>query len=370
MSQTSDSKVSEQSLPGSTLSNFFHLMWQNKFNISWKYLPRALFAFFIVLLTTPLRIIDSLVYLVKINKRKISKDPVFIIGHWRSGTTYLHMLFAQDKQFGFASNLHAFMPHVFLSGEGIFRRSIRNVMPKTRRMDNFPLKVDYPSEEEFAIANTTPYSFYNGLPFPKNRKYYAKFITFKNKPKQSKKWKRAYKRFIKKVSYKFDGKQLVLKNPPNTGRLKILLDLFPNAKFVHIYRNPYKVFPSTKKMYEKMFPYFFLQKAKVVPTDFILNVYREMYQEYLKQKEFIPEENLVEISYESFLEDPLATMKHIYDSLNVAGFSEAKAAMKAYIDDQKSYKPNKHQLSAEMIQKINNQWGFMIEAFGYKKRTP
>ena len=35
------------------------------------------------------------------------------------------------------------------------------------------------------------------------------------------------------------------KNPPHTGRVKELVKMFPNAKFIYLMRNPYTVFEST-----------------------------------------------------------------------------------------------------------------------------
>src|SRR5687768_18104609 len=37
----------------------------------------------------------------------------------------------------------------------------------------------------------------------------------------------------------------ILKSPPHTCRVPTLLRLFPDARFVHIVRDPYAVYPST-----------------------------------------------------------------------------------------------------------------------------
>ena len=41
-------------------------------------------------------------------------DPVFILGHWRSGTTLLHGLMAQDDQFAYPRIYQVSNPHSFL----------------------------------------------------------------------------------------------------------------------------------------------------------------------------------------------------------------------------------------------------------------
>jgi hypothetical protein len=175
-------------------------------------------------------------------------------------------------------------------------------MPKKRRQDNFKLGPDLPGEEDFAIANMCQLSYYHGLAFPKRRNYYLRYLTFHEvSEKEIKKWKKTYLFYIKKLTYATEGKRLVLKNPPNTARVKLLLELFPNAKFVHIYRNPYDVYPSTIKMYNNLVPPFFLQKPDVFTAEsIVLDVYDEIHQKYFSEKHLIPEGNLVEIRYEIF----------------------------------------------------------------------
>ena len=169
-------------------------------------------------------------------------------------------------------------------------------MPEKRRQDNFILDVDGPGEEEFGIANMIPYSFYHGLSFPNKRKFYTRYIALDDVPPNVvRKWKRTYLYYLRKLTLDSGGKQLVLKNPPNTARVKLLLELFPNAKFINICRNPYNVFPSTVKMYNNLIPPFFLQKPDTEkPDDVIFDIYEDMHRKYFEEKHLIPEENLVE----------------------------------------------------------------------------
>jgi hypothetical protein len=322
-----------------------------------------------IILTSPLRLWEKIVYTRRIKKTKIKQDPIFILGHWRSGTTYLHMLMAQDKKLGYPSNLQSFLPNVFIGSARFFRRILKRSMPEKRRQDNFPLHVDYPSEEEFAIGNMSNYSFYHGLAFPNNREFYAKFVTFQDLQKKViRKWKKAYNFYLKKLTYYHKGKQLVLKNPPNTSRVKQLLDLYPNAKFIHIHRNPYKVFPSTLKMYKSLVPPFYLQEPKIAsPQDFIIKLYHDMHVKYFKERELIPEGNLIEISYEKFLEDPFGMMQTIYEELSLPGFEDAKTAMKEYIASQKTYKTNKHSLDPRIKEKLAQEWSLTFNEWGYEK---
>ena len=41
----------------------------------------------------------------KIADKPLEMDPVFILGHWRSGTTFMHNVFSCDKHFGYNTTL-------------------------------------------------------------------------------------------------------------------------------------------------------------------------------------------------------------------------------------------------------------------------
>ena len=65
--------------------------------------------------------------------------------------------------------------------------------------------------------------------------------------------------FVKSLSYRNDSRRLILKSPPSTARIGVLLEAFPRAKFVYLYRNPYDVFYSMRKLWEKEIDLFSLQ---------------------------------------------------------------------------------------------------------------
>ncbi|MHA1504591.1 MAG: sulfotransferase, partial [Candidatus Heimdallarchaeota archaeon] len=159
-------KANEQTLTGTSIWNWLKLQWENRFKIDIKLTHKFLVIWFMILISTPAIWWEKLVYNRLIKKTKIEKPPIFILGHWRSGTTYLHMLLTQDQQFGYASNLQTIFPLVFLGSRWFYAKLLEDSMPKQRRQDNFKLGIDQPGEEEFALANMSTESFYHGIPFP------------------------------------------------------------------------------------------------------------------------------------------------------------------------------------------------------------
>jgi len=109
-------KITENPLAAGTFFNWIRLLMAND-RVESKYLLRALFVTAVTLLCAPFRLIQKLFFDRKIRKTLITKDPVFIIGHYRSRTTFLQNLITQDKQWGFVSTTQALLPDMFLLGD-------------------------------------------------------------------------------------------------------------------------------------------------------------------------------------------------------------------------------------------------------------
>ncbi len=314
------------------------------------------------------RIREYLLYDRHLKNYKLPSDPIFIIGHWRSGTTHLHNLLCQDPQFGFITMLQASFPKSFLS-TSFFSFFMRTFLPETRPMDNIRMGVEETQEDEMALGNIFPYTLYNAWYFPKRIiEYYHKYVRFKRiSPRIKKAWKKGYNYLLRKTTFNMGGKQLVLKNPANTARIKFLLELYPNAKFIHIFRNPYTIYLSTRYFYKKTMENFMFQNvSNTLIEDSIIKIYKDMMECYFTEKKLIPKGNLVEIKFEDLEKDAIGQLKRIYDILNLPGIDNSRSSIEDYLEQQKNYKKNKFQLSKGIIDKIEKQWGFTIKKWGYK----
>ena len=158
----------------------------------------------------------------------------------------------------------------------------------------------------------------------------------------------------------------MLKNPPNTGRIKLLLEIFPNAKFIHIYRNPYEVYLSTLKLYEKVIAIYTLQEiTKEEMEDCILEFYPRMLKKFFEEKKLIPKGNLAEVRYEDFIKNPLEELERIYDELSLPGFQESKEVFKKYIQSQSNYEPSTYVIDENVKEKVETLWKIGFKEWGY-----
>jgi hypothetical protein len=360
--------VTFEPLAGSTFMNLLRLMGQNHFKVTPIGIPRVIYSMTLSVALSPLSTIERLKYDKQIHRTTIEKPPIFIIGHWRSGTTYLHNLFSQDPQFGFPTTIQTTAPSIFLGFEKIIRPIVESSLPKKRPQDDVDLAADFPQEDEYALGNLSPYSYYNGWLFPNNMELYNNYVDFEHvSEKEIEEFKSIFMYYVKKLTLNYKGKQLVLKNPSNTARIKHLLTLFPNAKFIHIYRNPYHVYLSMKRMIEKEMTLQCLQRPP--PWNEIemsmVDLYNRMYTKYFNEKRLIPKGNLIEIRYEDFLQNPLSHMEQVYSLFQISGFDTLKPIFKHYISSQKKIKTASYTFDDKLKEHIHSSLKNTIDLWNY-----
>ena len=353
-------------LAGGSFTNWLELLRVNK-GIAPQYFYKGILISLASISGIPSRIIEKAIFDRQVEKLTV-KPPIFIVGHWRSGTTYLHNLMTQDDNFGYVSSFQTWCPELFLGSKPIIQYILKSFLPKTRPMDNIELSGELPQEEEYALGNVSPYCFYHGLYFPRNMKnYFRQFVLFDNLSQEiQEKWCEAYLRILKKATYQMNCKRLIIKNPANTARIKTLLKMFPEAQFIHIYRNPYLVFLSTKNLYRTLLPVFSLQEIDEREIEEnILLFYRETMHKFFAEKELIPKANLVEIKYEDFVTKPIDILARVYQHLTLPEFIWKKAKFSRYVAAQSEYKNNQYHLSQEDRDKVAKNWSFAIDKWQY-----
>lgn len=360
--------VSFEPLAGSTFTNLLRLLAQNKFKVGIIGLLRLLYSIVLSLILAPLSFYEKITCDKKIKNTKIEKPPIFIIGHWRSGTTYLHNLMSQNLDFAYPTTFQTITPGLFLKFEKQIKPIVASSLPATRPQDSIVLGADLPQEEEYGIGNISPYSFYHGWCFPKNRDFYYKFVHLDSIGKNRiNDWKKTYLYYLKKVTLSHNGKQLVLKNPSNTSRVRLLLEIFPDAKFIHIYRNPYHTYLSMIRNIDKEMTLYCLQKPSD-EEDFemaMIKMYNKMYEKYFLEKKLIPEGNLIEVRYEDLINEPYKVIKNIYQELKLPSFEEYQKNLNSYIETQSKISTHKYELDKEQKNKIYKHFKKTINLWKY-----
>ena len=145
-----NSKTIQHPLFGISIKKWIRLLSENG-GIDKEYIGRGAFITLSSISTSPARFLFKIKHGSKIENSDIKNPPVIILGHWRSGTTYLHELLGQDEQFCYISLWHTMLPDSFLIFEPA-KKFFSNFLPKKRPMDDMKVDIDGPYEEEAGLA--------------------------------------------------------------------------------------------------------------------------------------------------------------------------------------------------------------------------
>jgi omega-hydroxy-beta-dihydromenaquinone-9 sulfotransferase len=359
-----------QPLAGCSSRVLLKLLLDNR-GVDLKYIPRALAIALLSATGGVTRSMERKWFEREIEPLPLAEDPIFVIGHWRSGTTFLHTLISQDNRLGYLSNYQAWLPEQSLKIRPIPRQLMKHSLPTKRPMDNMALALDSPQEEEYSLGNLGLFGFYQGWSFPRNMStYFDRSVLFEGvTPEYIEQWKKAYLKIVKSATYKNQGKRLILKNPANTARIEVLLELFPNAKFIHIYRNPYIVYSSTRNLYRKLLPIHTFQSfSEPEMGDNVLVFHQKLMQRFFETQSLIPPQNLIEVKYEDLEVNPVAEVAKIYSQFGLA-FEPLRTRLEDYWAAQPRYHKNQYRLEPEDVEKVSRHCQLTIDRWGYAAPT-
>lgn len=293
--------------------------------------------------------------------------PLFVLGHYRGGTTFLHDLLSADPRMAAPNYYQVSFPNTFLTTEDAGARMAGPFTLDRRPQDNVAMGLDRPAEDELALCADTLLSPHMCWHFPEREAEYRRFVTFRDADDDEReRWKSSLVSFARKLTYK-TGRTVVLKSPCHTARIPLILEAFPDARFVHLHRHPYRVFQSTVHMEHKVGPLFQFQRRDPDSIEeFVLWRYREMYDAYLVDREVIPANRLFEVSYEDLTGDPLGTLAALYAALDLPSFADAREAIAAYLAGLGAYRTNSYvELDPAVRRRVRDSWSASFDEWGY-----
>jgi omega-hydroxy-beta-dihydromenaquinone-9 sulfotransferase len=355
-------------LEGMTLDVWWASLRRHRYAIDLKHWPRALVQTAVCASNSIAARIEWGRYGYRIEAARV-EAPLFILGHYRSGTTHLHNLLALDPQFAAPTFFQVLNPHTFLTTERFAAPVADRLIVRRRYQDEMALGAGVPSEDEVAQCTMTGLSPYMIWYFPRGGADYDRYLTLRGVPAEEvARWGAALTAFFKKLTVRY-GRPLVLKSPPHTARIRRLLGLFPDARFVHIHRDPYVVFRSTRHMIRAVQPIFRLQECPAPDgDDGIISVYTEMYDAYFEERGLIPGGKFCEVCFEDLEREPVGVVRSIYESLGLPGFEDLRPRMEGYLGTIVGYRKNLHEeLSESLRRRIAHEWGRSFDEWGYER---
>jgi hypothetical protein len=331
--------------------------------------PQVAIALAVAIARWPFSATEQLVFHFTRANRSPMADPIFIVGYWRSGTTHLHNLLAQSDQFGYITPLVSGLPWDVLGIVRAFEPLLEQALPGDRYVDNVAVTPTSPQEDSIPLATMGAASYYHGLYFPRHfEEHFHKEVFLEAGDPDLETWQRLHRHLLEKVSIHQHHRPLLIKNPVYTGYMRHLRKIWPQAKFIHIYRNPYRVFPSTRHFFTRLLPELALQSYEDLPIEsLILESYPHLLNALQIDSADLAKNQFIEIRFEDLESNPIPILGTIFAQLQLPNFEQARPRFESYLNSLQGYQKNQYELDADTITKVDTHWGKYIDQWGYRE---
>ncbi len=341
------------------------LLVQARIRIDLVYVPRLIVTLIGSAIGTLLALPER--WLAPLLVRHRVDDPVFVIGIHRSGTTHLHNLLALDPQFRAPRNYEVFNPHGFMTG-WLTTALMTPALMWRRPMDSVQMTPFSSQEEEFALTAMGSPSPYAAFCLPREHARHWKYAHAELfSPAEAVRWRRDYQLFLRKITC-WSRKRPLLKNPANTGRVAMLRQMFPRAKFIYLVRNPDAVYRSNLHFAKQGLIVFQLQEPHVennYAAEFLEN-YRRVSEAAERDLANLPEGQGVRVRFEELDESPIETITAIYRHLGIELTLEYRQRLKEYTERNADYRKNRDTpLPPDQASAVRAAMGPFYAAWGY-----
>lgn len=311
--------------------------------------------------------IEATTYREALRNTPVPPDPIFIIGHWRTGSTLLHQLMAHDPELAAPTLFQVALPENFLISYRFYQPIFRMFMGSTRPMDNVSIGMDEPQEDEYAIFRLTTRSPLEQLIFPSSRSYFLTRAPFLPEDDFLDQWGSSLQHFYRKLHFA-SGKRIVSKNPFNSLRIPLLVKLFPQAKFIHITRHPYSVVPSTRHLWKIVQKQNVLNNNGYIPTvEEVSSFFSRMSETITAELLLLSREKFVEIRYEDLEQNPVSLLRTLYGQLHLTFTDHFENQLNVFIKSTAGYQKNEFALTDHEKKVIAREMRTYIERYRYRE---
>ena len=280
------------------------------------------------------------------------EKPVFILGLPRTGTTFLQNLLFQNDHF---RHLH-YWEQVAVGPQPTRENFQDNYIIKSGVSFVDKLKTITP---EFFIAHEiNPYGpeECNGL-MERNFTSIIYFM-FRNIPSYME-WFQAHdmtetydyhKQQLQFLGYHFSKKQWVLKAPVHLFFLKYLFKTYPDARIVHLHRDPLEVIPSMASLVVISRQIHSNHVSVQETANQILDWVRKIITNSIAYRDETDSDQFLDLAYTDLVKDPLNTINQIYKWLGVDINNEIQSDISSWLENSKRKRVGKaHHYSLEQF---------------------
>jgi len=310
------------------------------------------------------------------------KKPIFILGHPRSGTTFLHKVLGFSKQAVFFKAWHLTIPA--LTGRFLIRplinhlrkKGLTEVLPKET---GHKVDLDDPEEEEMLLINIYDTQFVSAALLGFDDRDYPKMQWNDQQPDKVRfRATNFLKACFQRQILATGKRQIIAQTHFSTHRIKTLMEAFPDAKFIYVVRNPHQVIPSFFSLLHKSIDFRWgldpiskevVERYNKRRYQAMIDLYRYFYD--LQKNGELPEDRVMVLQYDQLLTNFEGAANSLIEFTGIEDGGEMRKKLSAQAEKQKNFKPEHNTLPLEEFgitrEQIDSDFDFVFERYGLTK---
>jgi hypothetical protein len=273
-------------------------------------------------------------------------DPIFVIGLPRSGTSLLFNLLSLDE--AHRSPMYWEIMHLMPLTKTKSARQRREfktntelklaktIIPKLRSIHT--IRATTPEEcQQIATMNIRSFVYMCMADVPEYIEY-LKNTSFASVFK----W---HKKFYQALELNGKPTRWLLKDPSHIGHIPEILKEYPNAKFIHIHRDPIESVGSFCSLTKNVR----LAFSKKINThgigETVIDFWNHNLKKGMSDRKSLSNNQIVDIQYSKFIKNPLGHIKDIYIQLNLGMSIATENKIQDYLLKDKQITKSSHNYS-------------------------
>ena len=320
-------------------------------------------------------------------KKHPIEKPLFIISNYRSGSTFLHRMLSEDKNFTSMRTWDMYItPSITqrklvkvidaidkLIGSPLRRLVIAIDKAGLQKVDIHPISFLEPEEDEnILLQNWSSLIVSYLFPFWEDMPPYAYFDR-DMAPREKQKVMAFYKSMLQRHLYATGVPHFVSKNPSFSAKIATLKEYFPDARIIYLARNPLDMLPSTVSWLNYAWGVFSDFPEEYIYTKEICDLSQHWYRYPLQYLDQNPSANHLVLSYDDLIEEPIGVVQKFYAQFGYQTYPSLTDDLNYGIELTKARRSD-HRYSFEEMgftrERLVETYADIFERFGFDKREP
>lgn len=311
--------------------------------------------------------------------------PIFIVGHGRSGTTHLQRILSADaERFSFFKTWELLLPSILqhkMLGllEAFDRRVLGGFLQRhlesggDQALEDIRKLHDWQAtgseEDDFVLfVNWSAVNLTWLFPYTELEHL---FWTDRQTPEKRRRILGVYRGMLQRLLYCREGGRIHCgKSPPFTLKMRSLLETFPDARFIVMFRHPHEMIPSLLDLLAQYWRGMGAPESRIRSSAELLGeVQIEQYRYATEVADSLPREQQIIVEFRNLLADPKKVVEEIYNRFGLEISAEFDAILDEEREAAKGFR-SQHEFEPEGYgpdrERVHRELADLFERFGWE----